>query len=61
MIFDLEIPRRNAQMVALTIVIQKPAINFVIAFMSRANRLKNVWPSMKKQRQRKRINRISEQ
>ena len=42
MIFDLVIPRRNAQMVALAIVIQKPAKNFVTAFITGANRLKNV-------------------
>ena len=42
MTFDPAIPQRNAQMVVLTIVIQKPAKNFVIAFITRANRLKNV-------------------
>ena len=42
MIFDLAIPRRNARMDVLADSIQKLAKNFVIAFITRANRLKNV-------------------
>ena len=38
MTFDLVIPRRNARMVVLAIAIQRPAKNFVIAFITRANR-----------------------
>jgi|GEM_PF-6956140 hypothetical protein len=41
MTFGLVTPLLNAQMDVLAIVIQRPAKNFVIAFISRANRFTN--------------------
>jgi hypothetical protein len=42
MTFDLVIHQRNAGMDVLVIVIQKLVKNFVIVFITRANRLANV-------------------
>ena len=38
MTFDLVIPRRNVRMGVLAIAIQRPAKNFVSAFITKANR-----------------------
>ena len=38
MTFGPAIPQKNARMVVPVIAIQRPVMNFVIAFISRANR-----------------------